>query len=102
MKIITNSIPRNVLCWHDLSAKERYEFDYLDTDERRDGASFVRYRNWVYDLGEFMRIAPPVAPHAQRDGWERFDGYHSESYFSAVLVRYVDNFERVVMALALS
>lgn len=103
MEIITNNVPRNVLQWHELTEKEKKEFDYLDTQERQEEASFVRYRGWVYDLGEFMRVEPPIAPHAQREGLEKWDGYFSDSFFSAVLVRYVvDDYEQVVMGLALS
>lgn len=102
MKIITNNVPRDVLGWHDLTATEQKEFDYLDTDDRRMETDFVRYRGAVYDLSEFMTVTASVAPHCQREGWEEFDGYHTDSYFSAVLVRYVDSNERVIMALALS
>lgn len=97
MHIRTNNKPRHTLDWYDLTPKERREFDYLDTDDKQQDATFVRYRRWVYDLHEFTRIAPPVAPHAQREGWERWHGYCSDSAFSGVLVRCVDNFESVVM-----
>ena len=44
-----------------------------------------------------MRIDSAIAPHPQREGWERFDGYASDSFFSGVLVKYVDS-DRVIIA----
>lgn len=93
-----NNVPRPVLYWYELTDKERAEFDYIDTVEKQQDARFMRYKNWCYDLGEFMYIAP----HAQRTGWEKFDGYHVHSYFSAVLVKYVDQCESVIAATAFS
>lgn len=92
-RIRTNHQPRDVLSWHDLSAKEQAEFDYLDSEGAREGAQFMRYRGDVYDLGEFMR-----APDSLK-GW---DGYYADSYFSAIVVRFVDHGEAVVAGLALS
>ena len=98
MKIKTNNAPRDVLFWWDLTDAERVEFDYLDSDTAQADASFLRYRGNVYDLGEFMHISRTVAPHPQRQGWEDWDGYHSDSYFSGMLVRYVEDCERVIIA----
>lgn len=91
MNIKTNNVPRDVLYRWDLTPKESKEFDYLADDD----GSFFRYKGQVYDLGEFMRIAP----HPQREGWEGYDGYSSDSFFSGLLVRYVDDCERVIVAL---
>ncbi|MDE1767244.1 MAG: hypothetical protein KGI27_13380 [Thaumarchaeota archaeon] len=98
LRIITNNQPRLILDWDQLTTKEQADFDYLSEDERV-GRDFVRYRGIAYDLGDFMR-----ATGDQLKGW---DGYHGDSYFSAVLVRYardgnlIDH-DRVVMALALA
>ena len=91
--IRTNGQFRDVVYWYELTEKERAEFDYLDSEARQE-ASFVRYRGWTYDLGEFMatRGMPEFSPLA------KWDGYHSDSYFSGVLVRYGRDFERVLMA----
>jgi hypothetical protein len=100
VKIITNHVPRDVIDAGELSAGERAEFDYLDWDaiERgEDGASFVRYRGELYDLGEFLRWDNPASP--TRGEW---DGFRSDSYFSGLVVRYVDDCERVVVGLCLS
>lgn len=88
--VITNNVPRDVLWGLELSEKERAEFDYLNPDEL-DYATFFRYKGEVYDLGEFMRIDEPVSSIFK--GW---DGYSSDSFFSGVLVRYVDDGQIVV------
>ena len=98
MTIKCNNVPRDVLYWHDLSEKERKEFDYFASDATQAGASFFRYKGLVYDLGEYMRIDKTIAPHPQRPMWERFDGYAGDSFFSGTLVRYVDDGERVIVA----
>lgn len=98
LTIITNNVPRVVIDGYELTAAERAEFDYYrwpDTpadDYRagsRDGeeASFVRYRGELHDLGEFTACS--------EHGW---DGIHNETFFSGVLVRYVDDHERVIVA----
>lgn len=92
LKIRTNRQPRETVRWYELTAKERAEFDYLDTEERQSDAEFVRYKGWTYDLAEFMRV-PPGA-----DEMAKWDGYHGDSYFSGVLVKWVDDNERVIMA----
>ncbi len=101
MRIICNNVPRLLLNWDQLTPQERKDFDYLSEDDRI-GRDFVRYRGSAYDLGEFMRIDKTVAPHCQRPNWEKFDGYYSETFFSAVLVRYTEDMDHVIMALALS
>ncbi|MNK49862.1 hypothetical protein D3C87_687270 [compost metagenome] len=98
MQLKCNNQPRDVIDWHALTAKEQAEFDYLASDDTQESASFFRYKGLVYDLGEFARITPSIAPHPQREGWEHFDGYASDSAFSGTLVRYVDDFERVIVA----
>jgi hypothetical protein len=97
MRIVCNHVPRDIINWYDLTTKERKEFDYWDGQCETD-AQFFRYKGNVYDLGEFMRIEQPTAPHPQRPGWEKFDGYSSDSFFSGVLVKYVDDCERVICA----
>jgi hypothetical protein len=90
LKIITNNRPRDLLYWWDLTDKERAQFDYYTED---DGATFFRYRGEVYDLGEFMRWNNPASP--TRAAW---DGFRSDSFFSGLAVRFVENNERVVVA----
>lgn len=86
MKIKTNNQPRDILTWYDLTPAERKEFDYLEEGE----GSFFRYKNHVYDLGEFMRVDHTAIP----GDWH---GYASDSYFSGVLVRYASDCEQVIV-----
>ena len=93
MKIITNHHYRPVLYWHDLTTKEQEELNmYEDVHESR----FFRYQDWCYDLNDFWRTD-------SNDNWkDNWDGYKTDSYFSAVLVKYDDSCEAVKVGLALS
>jgi len=75
--IRTNGQYRPVLCWENLTVKEQGEYDI----ETFYNDSFFRYRGWCYFLGDFMR----VDNNAPFTGW---DGYHNNSFFSGVLVKY--------------
>jgi len=98
LKIVTNNQPRDVLYWHELTDKERAEFDYLDTEEKQVERSFARFRGVVYDLGDFERL-PDHAPKTEAyEAMRKWDGYQSDSFYSGVLVKYVEDFERVIMA----
>lgn len=104
LTIRTNNVPRDVLTWYDLTAKEQAEFDYLDTDDRQAEASFVRYRGWTYDLGEFMACprSEQANPQMRDAGFHKWNGYAGDSFFSGVPFRYVDlgpvdDFEHVIM-----
>ena len=100
MQITTNNQPRPIIDAWELTADEREAFDYLDWSAIERGeasASFFRYRGELHDLGEFEVWDNPASP--TREGW---DGFRSDSFFSALVVRYVDDFESVVVGLALS
>lgn len=94
MTIKTNNRPRDILRWHDLTEKERAEFDYLDTEEKQSDAIFVRYRGWTYDLGDFMTTSGMSEDSSLR----KWHGYHSDSFYSGVLIKYVEGHERVILA----
>jgi len=96
MQIITNNVPRDIISGWDLTPQEREEFDHYTTEEL-DCASFFRYKGEVYDLGEFMRWDNVDSP--TRQNW---DGCHSDSFFSAIVVRLCNDNEQVVVGLALS
>lgn len=96
----TNNIPRPVIYGFDLTEKERKEFDYLDfTTDCQDNTGdnegnyrqFFRYKGNVYDLGDCMRVEES---NTLCKGW---DGYYGETFFSAVVVKYVNNFESVIV-----
>jgi hypothetical protein len=96
LEIKTNNIPRDILDGSELTLAEREEFAYLDwqaIDSGTDSASFFRYKGETYDLGEFSRDFGP---------FPTWDGYLSDSFFSGILVKYVENFERVIVGRYLS
>jgi len=93
LTIVTNNCPRDVLYWQDLTTKEQAEFDYLDTEDRQAEAQFVRYRGWVYDLHDTEYRGHEGMPRGL-EGWSNF---LSDSYFSGILIRWVDNYERVIV-----
>jgi hypothetical protein len=95
LTVRTNNVPRDILSWFDLTEREQKEFDYLDTEERRMDTSFFRYKGNVYDLGDAMGIFR--SDTCQMDPLRDWHGYYGDSYFSGVLVRYADEFERVVV-----
>lgn len=89
IKIITNNVPRLALYGHELSNEEREEFDYIDPADF-DSHQFVRFKGNLYDLNDFLR----ATEMKELAGW---DGYASDSYFSGTVIKYVDNFERVII-----
>lgn len=93
LTVHTNNVTRDVIYGHELTEKERAEFDYLDWSQP-DGDgwthSFVRYNGQLYDLSEFMRTSELLSPEMQN-----WDGYMSDSYFSGTLIRYAREDDRL-------
>jgi hypothetical protein len=77
IRIVTNNVPRNVLRWHELTDNE---------------AEFMLYRGVVYDLHDMERQS------AMPEQFAKWDNYLSDSYFSGILIRWVDEGERVIAA----
>lgn len=95
----TNNVPRDIIDGFQLSADERKEFDYLAWDKidaGEDSALFFRYRGDLYDLGNFMR-GNPVTDDSLPAQLRTWDGYMSESAFSAIVVRYANDNESVIV-----
>lgn len=91
MKIITNSHPRDLFCFWDLPEAAQSDFDYIEGEDRYSPRLF-RYGGAWYDTGGFFRL--PDHPDWRDLPW---NGYQSDSYFSGTLVRYVDDYERVIV-----
>lgn len=97
--IITNHTPRALQCLADLPKKARADFDYLSEDEHY-SARFVQYRGHWYDAFDTQRIEPDNG-RQHRMGWAMrvhpgeplawFDSIISDSYFSGVVFRFVDD-----------
>jgi hypothetical protein len=105
MRVITNHVPRDVIDAYELSAAERAEFDYLTwdaIDAGEDSASFFRYRGDLHDLGEFTADTGLLKGSGLPTSLTNWDGYRSDSFYSALVVRYVNDFEQVVVGLVLS
>ena len=83
MKIKTNNQPRDILSWYDLTPAEQKEFNYLEEGE----GSFFRYKGWVYDLGEVMRI----------ENIGQWQGCYTETASSGVLIRYTSDCDQVIV-----
>ena len=77
-----------ILSSFELTKKELKELDYIEDIE---SASFVRYKRWVYDLGEVMKAPPEL----EKLGWH---GATPDSAFSGVLFKYTDDNETLIMA----
>lgn len=103
--VITNNVPRPVIEAYELNATERAEFDYLDwaaIEAGSDSASFFRYRGQLYDLGEFSRDYGITRNAGLPEHLSKWDGYQSDSFFSATVVRFVDDGEAVVVGTVIS
>lgn len=93
LTVITNNVPRHTIDACDLTPQERSEFDYLAwdaIDRGEESATFFRFKGTLYDLGEFLRTENPAL-----SGW---DGISTDTFFSATVIRLVDNGESVVVA----
>ncbi len=86
LTIKTNNKPRQTVPGFVLFNNQavRSQFDFLTDDEFRDG-SFVKYHGWWYSMGDFMRVENESTGDLK--GW---DGYHGDSYFSGVLIKWAD------------
>jgi hypothetical protein len=89
--IKTNNVPRNLIYGYQLTAKERKEFDYI-SDEDIVTRDFFRYKGRIYDIQEFMRI-----DNHSDSGMRQWQGYHSDSFFSGILIKYVNDNEQIIV-----
>lgn len=99
MQIITNNVPRDVIYGYELTVEEQKEFDYLNwdkPDQDNDIHNFFRYKGQLYDLEEFQPTTELHSPEVKelKDGWQ---GYQSDTFFSGTLIRYVEDYERIVV-----
>jgi hypothetical protein len=90
LTVISNGHERERVTWHDLPEAERQWHDYLTCDEDKYSPRFVHYRRAWYDVHEFMHCPDD----AELKGWQ---GIHTETFFSGVLVRFPDPCEDAVV-----
>ncbi len=109
MKIITNNHPRDLVPLIDVPTADREDFDYITEDEAYSPRLF-HYKNSWYDANEFCAIIPPgkdtANPFVHRatedSPLRRWDGIQTDSFFSAVVIRFADRqCETVVVGQAL-
>jgi hypothetical protein len=90
MKIVTNNKPRPVLNYWELP--ENFQKEYFDYQDE----AFFIYKNWCYMLCDFMRIrVESLWDPVEFKDWH---GYHSDSFFSGILVKFQDNSESIICA----
>ena len=87
-KIFTNGHTRQTSSWHDLPADEQTFFDYAGAQD----SDYVEYRKTWYDLGEFLLVTPQQATLYEA-GWQ---GYMTDTFFSAVLIKYNEDMGVIV------
>jgi hypothetical protein len=92
LTIKTNNHYRPLLYGFELTEKEQKEYDFLDFTEDGEGfwGRFFRYKHWTYLLDDFMRI------DANSPFPEKWHGYHSDSFFSGIVIQLSDDGEAVV------
>lgn len=90
-KIVTNNHRRDVVYDHELTAKERAEFDYIDwaaCERGEDQASFFRFKGELYDIHDFSTDWG-LGRGSRLPEWARgWDGYTSDSAFSGMLIKF--------------
>ena len=86
----TNNVPRDLIDWNDLTEKEQAEFDYIEEPEYAN-QRFFRYRGNTYDINEFESV------RGDRRALRGWHGFSADSYFSGILVKLVDDNERVIV-----
>lgn len=106
MEIVTNWQPRDLIAWNDLPEKARAEFDYVSDESEQWQPRFACYRGQWVDCLDTQRIEPDNG-RAHPMGWAmrvhpgsplcHFDSVITDSYFSGMLFRFVDNWERVII-----
>ena len=96
LHIITNNQSRLLLDWDQLTLTEQAKFD---GDQKYRHSDYFRYKGGVYDTADFLTTYDLSNEHPFR-GW---DGYHNDSFFSGILVKYdkLDN-DRVIVGMYLS
>lgn len=92
MKITTNNKPRDVLFGYEIP-EHRAEFDYM-TDEDFAEQEFFCFKGQVYCLGDFMGH---VSFLPENHPFKEWHGYMGMTAFSGILVKMVQDGEKVVV-----
>jgi len=87
--LYSNKVPQDIL---------DNQFDYLDQEDCLDG--FFKYRGYYYHLSDFMRI--DKSNKKTSGEFQEYSGYVSETVWSGVLIKILDNCETFQVATYLS
>jgi len=82
-QIISNFHWNNFLYGYELTPKEKEDYDWIEPEEI-DGSSFLRYKNNIYSLAEFL-----TAYHV-----EDWDGIFTDTFFSGVVIKLSEDGEQ--------
>jgi len=85
LTIITNNQERDFKYGDEVPKETLDWYDWLDEDAKFDG--WIQYKNHWYHTSDFMRVPPGMT------GFEGWDGYKGDSYFSGTLVKFADDGE---------
>jgi hypothetical protein len=95
-EITTNHHMRSLQAFYELPAKAQKQFDYMGEpnvlNDEHYYLRFFKYRDYWYDTNEFQR--------ATSDDLKEWDGFAADTYFSATLVKYAEDYERVIVGRA--
>ena len=90
MEIITNNKPRPMLSLWELPEDVQKDFDYVLPDDG--SCRFVKYKGAWLDCFDMQSIS-------REQGFDQFKGWHgiaSDTFFSGVLVRFVNDNDVIV------
>ena len=92
--VVTNNQPRKLMSLFEFNSKDqvkiREKFDWMD--EIEDTYSFFKYKEEVMHLSEFNNTNSSCP--TELSGW---DGYLTDTYFSGLIVRLVNDNEEVIV-----
>ena len=94
VKVVTNNHEREMYYLYELSERDqktiKQDYNWMDA-EALDSESFFKYCERWYSLSDFMSLHNKVYnpnPPDFMDGW---DGYLSDSFFSGVLIKVLED-----------
>ncbi len=94
MNVITNNKPRMLLMWEELpEGIGESEFDYVEDGDRYE-PRFFNYRGAWYDAFEFECVYDRPCFAALRGKWT---AVYTDSFFSGIVLRWLDEFESVIV-----
>lgn len=95
MRTITNHVPRHLVYASDVPPAvmaDRFDYHLDMPEDERPPDGYFKYRGNWYHLDEFMRFEGP----------SEWDGHAADSFYSAVVIKIVDDGESVICGLQLA